>query len=276
MKLIYLVVALFVTILSPVQAYAFDESVNFQPGLSLWNDAAQLTDLIGAHGSQLCAPIAMTHGMHYLRDVVGFRSLATVKDLDNDGVQDTYKDRIRYFFAACGTDVNTGTHYHEAQACMSQYVQASGYKPWAYIIGPHAINAPLGTPLQTMQHTLTINDVRSYLKQKLMVIMAVGWYDYNPATRAYTRIGGHFFNLYGYDYNAVWGESQISLQAVNSLQNYSARAPAAMSDTLQMTAVPADGTTYPSDARFVITGPGFNFVQKTLVEDIFVVWPLAP
>ena len=269
MKLIYFALALMFT----TPAFAFDESVNYQPSLNLWNDAAQLTDLYGTHGSQLCAPIAMAHGMHYLRDVVGFASLLPVGDLDRDGVNDSYKDRIRYFFAACGTDREIGTHYHEAQACMSSYVQQAGYKPWVYIVGPHAINAPVGTPLSTMQHTLTINDVRNYVKQKLMVLMGVGWYNYNPTTKTYTRIGGHFFNVYGYDYNLAAGETQIQLQAVNSLQNYAGQLPY---DTLQMTAVPADGTTYPSDARFVITGPGFNFVQKTLVEDIFVVWPLAP
>lgn len=272
MKSIYLVLALLIA--SP--AFAFDEQVNYQPGFSLWNDAAQLTDLYGTHGSQLCAPIAITHGMQYLRSNAGFRSLASVKDVDGDGTADTYKDRIRYFFGTCGTDREIGTHYHEAQACMASYIQQSGYKPWVYIVGPHAINAPAGTPLQTMQHVLTINDVRNYVKQKTMVLMGVGWYNYNPTTRTYTRIGGHFFNVYGYNYDNAWGESQIQLQAVNSLQNYTGRLPGLMYDTLQMTAVPNDGTTYPAEARFVLTGPGFNFVQKTLVEDIFVVWPVAP
>lgn len=271
--LVLLLVSLFAF---AVPAFAFDESVNFQPGLNLFGEASQLTDLVSAHGSQLCAPIAMVHGMHYLRDVVGFASLLPVGDQGGDGVADTYKDRIRYFFKTCGTDINQGTHYHEAQACMTSYVQQAGYKAWSYIVGPHAINTPPGTPLSTVQHVVTVNDVHTYLKQKLMVIMGVGWYDYNPATRTYTRIGGHFFNLYGYDYNSAWGEGRITLKAVNSLVDYSSRLPGLMFDSLEMTAKPLDGTTYPSETNFVITGPGFNFVQKTLVEDLFVVWPLAP
>jgi len=272
MKSICLVLALLVA----TPAFAFDEEVNYQPGISLWDDAAQLTDLYGDHGSQLCAPIAITHGMHYLHDVVGFSSLAPIGDLDNDGVIDTNKDRIRYFFATCKTDRNVGTYYHEAQSCMASYIQQSGYKPWVYMVGPHAVDAPDGTPLQTMQHVLTINDIRNYVKQKTMVLMGVGWYDYDAATGTYKRIGGHFINVYGYSYDNAWGESQIQLQVVNSLQNYTNLAPSLMYDTVQMTAVPNDGTTYPSETRFVLTGPGFNFTQKTLVEDIFVAWPVAP
>jgi hypothetical protein len=272
MKMICLLLVLSVS----TSAFAFDESVNYQPGLNLFTDASQLTDLISTHGSQLCAPVAMTHGMHYLRDVVGFASLLPVGDRDGDGVSDTSKDRIRYFAQACGTDIDQGTHYHEAQACMAAYIEQAGYKSWSYIVGPHAINAPPGTPLATMQHVVTINDVHTYVKQKLMVLMGVGWYNYNPATHTYTRIGGHFFNVYGYDYNNAWGEGHITLKAVNSLVDYSGRIPGMMFDSLEMTAVPADGTTYPSETQFVITGPGFNFVQKTLVEDLFVVWPLAP
>jgi hypothetical protein len=254
-------------------ALAFDESFNFQPGLNLFNEAAQLTDLMGTHGSQLCSPISITHGMQYLRANVGFSSLAPVADLDGDGTIDTYKDRIRYFFATCGTDRETGTHYQQTETCMADYIRASGYKPWVYMVGPHAVDAPENVPLSTMQHPVSINDVRSYLKQKLMVIMAVGWYDFDPATNSYKRIGGHFFNLYGYNWDNAWGESQMQLIAVNSLQSYNAVVPY---DLVQMTAVPADGTTYPSETKFIITGPGFYFTQKTLVEDIFVAWPLAP
>jgi hypothetical protein len=266
-------VALFT--LQAFAAQAFDESINFQPGLNLYGEAATLTDLISPHGSQLCAPISITHGMTYLKYGAGYTSLATVPDMDHDGQADTYRDKIRYFFQACGSDVNSGTHYHEAEACMRSYVQQSGYNAWAYIVGPHAIDAPAGSTLPDFQHNVRIEDVRAYLSHRLMVVMGVGWYDYNPATRTYTRIGGHFFNLYGYDYSAAWGEDHITLKAVNSLVDYTGRARENMYDSLEMTAVPNDGTQYPSETGFILTGPGFNFVQKTLVEDLFVVLPLA-
>lgn len=117
---------------------------------------------------------------------------------------------LRYFFQTCGSDINSGTHYHEAEACMRNYVQSSGYNAWAYIVGPHAIDAPAG-----------------------------------------------------------------STKSVNNLVDYTGRASGNMFDSIEMTAVPSDGTQYPSESNFIITGPGFNFVQKTMVEDLFVVLPMA-
>jgi hypothetical protein len=212
--------------------------------------------------------------MQYLKETVGFHSLSPVKDLDSNRAPDTFKDRIRYFYGKCGTDKERGTHYHQTQTCMADYVRQSGYKPWVYIVGPHAINSPPSVPLSYMRHALMANDVRNYVKQRLMVIMAVGWYEFDPATKTYKRIGGHFFNVYGYNWEKAWGDSKLELVAVNSLQNYAASS--APFDLVQMTAVPADGTTYPSETKYVLTGPGFAFTQKTLVEDLFIVWPLAP
>ncbi len=271
-----LVHVIFLLVFASATAFAFDESINFQPGLNLFNEASQLTDLIGPRGSELCAPISITHGMTYLKYSVGFSSLATVPDMDHDGVADTYRDKIRYFFATCKSDINNGTHYHEAEACMRQYIEQSGYKSYVYIVGPHAIDAPPGVALPTMQHTLTVQDVRTYVGHRLMVLMGVGWYNYNATTNTYTRIGGHYFNVYGYDYNNAWGEQQLTLKVVNSLVNYSGRDAGSMFDSVQMTAVPHDGTMYPTETAFAITGDGFNFQQKSLVEDIFVALPLAP
>jgi hypothetical protein len=260
-------------LLTSASAYSFDESVNFQPGVNLYYDASSLTDLISAHGTQLCVPISITHGMTYLKYDAGFSSLAPIPDIDNDGQADTYKDKIRYFFKTCQTDINGGTHYHEAQACMQSYIQQSGYKAWSYIVGPHAINAPAGSPLNSFQHNVRIEDVRAYVGHGLIVLMGVGWYQFNAVSNSYTRIGGHFFNVYGYDYMKAWGESHMTLKVVNSLVNYGDRDRTQMFDSVEMTAVPNDGTHYPTETPFEITGPGFNFTQKTLVEDIFVVQP---
>ncbi|MBC7692855.1 MAG: hypothetical protein H7222_13925 [Methylotenera sp.] len=270
------ILVLAIPLLASHAAHAFDESINFQPGLNLYTEVEQMTDLFGAHGSQLCGPVSITHGMTYLKYGVGFKSLAEVKDLDHDGKADTYRDKIRYFFSACNTDRNTGTHYQDVQNCMQSYVEQSGYKAYSYMVGPHAINSPEGVPLETMKHVLTVKDVRTYVGARVLVLMGVGWYDYNATTRTYTRIGGHFFNVYGYDYDTAWGESHITLKAVNSLVNYAGRARQDMYDSVEMSALPQDGSTYPVETQFVLTGPGFSFTQKTLVEDLFFVLPTAP
>jgi hypothetical protein len=241
--------------------------------LNLYNEAAQLKDLFGTHGSQLCAPIAITHGMTYLKYPAGFSRLATIPDMDNDRVNDTYRDKIRYFFQACHTDKEEGTLYRSAVACMKDYVQQSGYNPYSYLVGPHSIEAPPGMPLDTMQHVLRIDDFRTYVGHKLLVLLGVGWYEYNANTRSYTRTGGHFVNLYGYDYSYAWGDRQMILKIVNSWVNYSGRSRENMFDNVTMTHVPADGTTYPAEVAYELRGEGFNFAQRAFVEDLFVVLP---
>jgi hypothetical protein len=253
---------------------SFDESINFQPGLNLYNEAAQLTDLFGAQGSELCAPIAITHGFTYLKYIAGFGQLATVPDIDHDGTADSYRDKIRYFFGTCQTDRNDGTHYQQAIDCMKQYVVASGYNPYVYMVGAHANTSPPGVPLQTMQHVANVTDVRTYVGNRLMVLMGVGWYSFDAATQSWTRQGGHFFNVYGYDYTNALGEAQINLKVVNSWIDYSNRPAAQMFDTVTMTRIqPQAGVTYPAEVAYVLDGPGFQFAQKAFVEDLFVALP---
>src|ERR1044072_4232212 len=100
----------------------FDESVNFQPGLNLYPEAAQLTDLIGTKGSQLCAPNSFTHLSYYLRAAhPSHFQLAAVPDMDNDGTADTFKDQIRSFFNFCSTDREDGTLYQTGLECVRTY-----------------------------------------------------------------------------------------------------------------------------------------------------------
>ena len=130
----------------------YDESINFQPGLNLYNESAQLTDLFGTKGSQLCAPNSITHAVTFLKYArnPAFPKLMTAPDMDNDGSADTYKDKIRYFFQNCQTDREVGTYYHQAITCMKDYVAESGYTSFTFMIGPHAKDAPIGYQIPVM------------------------------------------------------------------------------------------------------------------------------
>lgn len=262
--------------LAATPAVAYDESLNFHPQLNLYNEAAALTDLFGTHGSQLCAPVAITHGITYIRYPAGYSSLMAVPDMDRDGTADTYRDKMRYFFQTCGTDKENGTLYRSAIRCIREYVEKSGYKSYVYMVGAHANEAPPGVNLPVMQHVLNVEDIRTYVGHRLMVLMGVGWYAYNPTTKTYTRQGGHFFNVYGYDWMRSWGQGKIVIKAVNSWVNYTGRQPAQMYDDVEMVKLPNDGTQYPVETGYELHGNGFNFQQKALVEDIFVALPLAP
>jgi hypothetical protein len=47
-----------------------------------------------------------------------------------------------------------------------------------------------------------------------------------------------------------------------------------MFDTIQMTKITPDGTNYPPETAYQLSGTGFDFTQKALVEDIFVALPI--
>lgn len=256
----------------------FDESVNFQPGLNLYNDAAQLTDLFGTKGSQLCAPNSITHAVTFLKYSrnPNFANLMSAPDMDQDGTADTYKDKIRYFFQACQTDRENGTYYQQAIECMKKYVSDSGYTSFTFMIGPHSKEAPAGYRIEDVKRTITTSDLRYYVANQVPVIMGIGWYKFNTTTQTYERTGGHFFNIYGYDYNAAFGDDKMILKVVNSWINYTGRERANMFDDVTMTRVTGLPTYYPDQVVYELSGPGFIFNEyKALVEDLFIMFPVA-
>jgi hypothetical protein len=260
----------------PPVAGTYEEELLFQPGINLYRIAGALTDLFGTKGSQLCAPVSITHGFAYLKQFPDYGNLQNVGDRDGDGSSDSYSDRIRYFFDICGTDREIGTRYHQAIGCMRRYIEDSGYASYAYIFGPHSPEAPPGQPIESTRHLLSVDDIRASVGNRLLVLMGIGWYRYDEASATYLREGGHFFNLYGYDYETAWGQERIRLKVVNSWSSYEGRAPEESFDVAEMTRLPRDGTGYPAETAYELRGTGFDFAtHRALVEDIFVALPLT-
>ncbi len=245
----------------------FDESINFQPGLDLYSEAATLTDLYGTKGSQLCAPNALTHLTNFLKYAhnPAFEKLLSVPDVDQDGTANTYRDQIRHFFNICGTDRETGTFYQSALECMKTFIVSSGYTPWTYMIGAHSKDG------ESTLTAVTPDVLRYYLANQVGVVMMIGWYQKN-ASNEYVRTAGHFFNLYGYDYDKAWGSEKIVLKSVNSWINYQGRARTQMFDDISMEKI----ETGIPNIQYEIKGPGFDFTEyKAFVDDILVVLPVA-
>lgn len=253
-----------------------DESINFQPGINLHPEGAKLTDLFGSKGNQLCAPTAITNAINFLKYKrnPAFPNLARIADMDNDGVEDTYGDQIRYFFQTCQTDREAGTYYQQAIGCMKDFMTVSGYKPWAYIIGPHAQEAPPGYDISSVKVPLAVDYIRYYVANQAAVLMGVGWYKFNNATNMFERVGGHFFNIYGYDYDLAWQQDKVILKAVNSWIDYTGRSAQNMYDNVAMNKI-TDTSNYPDGLAYTLSGPGFDFTEfKAVAEDIFVMLPI--
>lgn len=253
--------------------WAFDESINYQPGINLYSEVAQMRDLWGTKGSELCAPNSLTNAFVYLKWQYQpkYSELASIPDEDGDGVEGSYRDYIRYFFDLCHTDREKGTLYRDALSCMKDYITLSGYTPWAFMLGPDSQEAPQGHVLGDVKRMLRISDVRYYTKARLPVIMMVGWYKFNGT--GYERTGGHFFNVYGDDYDNAWGEEKIVLKVVNSAQDYTGRDRSQMYDDVTM----ARFNLWPGNPQvYELNGPGFNYTNyKALVEDILIMIPIA-
>jgi hypothetical protein len=256
----------------------YDEGIFFAPPFNMSKVDFELTDLLADNGtSQLCLPMAATHAFEFLKNyrTPNFPNLPFVADMDADGVQDTFKDRVRYFFQACSTDRNEGTRYRQAIACMDQFIKLSPYQSWTYMIGPHSVNAPADTPLDSVQHVLRLSDIKYYVYHQAAVLMGIGWYKFNPATQIYERSGGHFFNLYGYAAMADWGEDQSDLFVVNSWIDYRNRPADQQFDTVKISRINyLNPQAVPAEVAYELAGEGFDFAEyKAFVEDIFVAFP---
>ncbi|HYF55183.1 MAG TPA: hypothetical protein VEA41_13070 [Salinarimonas sp.] len=254
------------------------EDILFQPGINLYGDAGAgaLKDLSGSKGSQLCLPIALTHGFAYLRGSAGFPRLARYRDLDRDGAADTPRDGIRHFFQACKTDREVGTYYSEVAGCMRAYMAESGYRPWAYQISPWATEAPPAYHLASVRRVVDVDEVRHHVGARYLVVLAVGFYSFDASTKTFQREAGHFVNLYGYRHAQAWGAERIVLRIVNNWVDYGNRPPGRMYDEIAMERIrPRDGTTFPREAAYELTGPALSWSgYKTMVEGLFVALPL--
>lgn len=254
------------------------EGIHFQPGLNLFQEVATLTDLMGPQGSELCGPIAVTHAFNFLKytRTPPFPKLLPFPDMDHDGVANTYRDQIRFFFQTCKTDRAEGTHYRDLVSCMRDYQSQSGLGTWAFMIGPDASETPPGAVLSDVQHPIDLSDIRYFVGAQAAVIMGVGWYRFDPSTQTYTRAGGHLFNVYGYDYRPENGATEISLDVVNSWVDYQNRPREQMFDQVTMKALPSDGSQYPAGAKYRVIGTGFQFNEQAFVEDLMVSYPVNP
>jgi hypothetical protein len=142
------------------------------------------------------------------------------------------------------------------------------------MLGPHSLSSLPDVSNETLKRAITLNDLRYYLSNQVAVIGTVGWYKLNGATGKYERSGGHFFNIYGYDYSADWGTEKILLKVVNPWVDYGSRAEKEMFDDVWMTILPASRDIYPENINYELKGPGFIFTDyKALVEDVFVIHP---
>ena len=257
-----------------VPGKSFDESFNFQPGLDFYQEATELKDLSGLNGNELCWPTALTHRIMYQRELRKnpFPKLLLSGDLNHDGKVD-FLDQIRYFAEPqnCNTQKDSGTSIENALSCTRNYYKDSGYQPWVYIIGAHAEDWPKDAAKKDFVRPVNVSDLRKYLSSDLGVIMLIGWYEEDRKEKTWKWSGGHFFNVYGYDYDESWEEDRILLKIVNPDVDYKKRSASQMFDSIEMSKfVKKPEFNYPAGLSYKLHGLGFGGKSSAFVEDIIV------
>lgn len=173
---------------------------------------------------------------------------------------------VRKFAELCHTSSTGGTSQRAKVPCIERYLESSGYHGQAFVIGLSAKGSP-SSP--------SIADFRKYLKADYGVILHVGWFKFDPRLRAWRESGSHSLNAYGFDYDHRWGDEKILLKVANPGVNYLARKDKSFFDTVTLSQLKRKpGVKYPSQAKWVVRGPGFaNSKRLPILEDVFVFSP---
>lgn len=262
--------------------YLFDESVNFEPGFSVFQGDSKLSDLFSSSGqSNLCVPTTIANIMAF-QTMWRKPNFPDLKLVQTPG-QGDYTEQVRYFAELCKTDVNYGTNMVSALQCIRQFYEDSGYKNgWAYGIGYVSDSDATSKAHWGGHKDLMIADLRYYLSHQVGVLMDVQWDSYDGSGNSWTTDDtGHAFWLAGYDYDKNpgddWGEDQIMLDIVNPDIDYSANTIQNRYDPVLMTRFQrAPGVRYPTGSNYVVEGVGFRGVLKRgFVKSVLVFLPEA-
>ena len=266
------------TIAAPIEpktdAEVFDESVIFSPNFAVNQNDPALSDLFTSAGvSNLCFPTSLAEVLIYL---YGYHSPA-YSNLRLAGLSQNRNGidpnaLVRQLAGACRTDRTNGTDSLDAIRCAVQVLSESGYGIGnTQLISPFNVDATL--PI--VHRDVTIQDIRNSLKAGIPLLLEAGWFVFEPNSRTWQRNNGHYVSVFGYDYDASWGENQIQLKVINPETNYVSTRKGALWDTVTLIRVsPQPGVTYPADRPFILTGSGFGGItERAFVGMILTVAP---
>ncbi len=250
----------------------FSESKMIAPGFAVYQGDSKLSDLFGTKGnSSLCWPTTMANAMAYYR--LWSPDPNFNLPLVEDPLNGDYTLQVREFAKECKTNAETGTLVVDAEACLKAYLASSGIQnPFAYVVGPSAVDAPPGQPLRNFNRPITIQDIRSNIYWGTGVFLHADYYKYDANHKSWVYSTGHYVWVVGYDYDTSWGDDHILLKIVNPNVDYSSRAPNARWDNVTMMKIPhKPGVIYPQNQNYVLDGFGFKGIDtRGFVKNLFL------
>lgn len=247
---------------SQTDVAVFDESVLFTPNFGINQNDPALADLFDKNdGSNLCFPTALAESLAAML-AYGQSWLSRLKlaALSNDGHRLDANALVRELAADCHTDLHSGTNEKDALQCVLDLWTKSGYG-----IGGTQLITPFETnpAAPIVAREVALADLRGALKKKRPAILEVAWFSFDPVTKQWTRTGGHYFSVFGYNWNRTWGEDHIQLKIINPETNYGSSRAFSQWDTITLERIAQQpGVHYPAHRSFTAWGAGFGGVSK--------------
>jgi len=143
-------------------------------------------------GNQYCAPVAVSNSFMWLADR-GFDNL--VKNLTARKEAQAEVARILGTWRYMGTSLENGTGTTKLTNGVSRYIEHRGYQyrrleyqGWRK--HPGRFRTGVAVP--------ELGWIKNGLIGNSAVWLNIGWYEYNPSTDKYRRIGGHWVTLVGF------------------------------------------------------------------------------
>lgn len=211
------------------------------PPLSAFQPVSQkdpsLSDLFSVHRkSELCGPIVLANILKHQK--TRYSRLA---------VRGSTEDLVRKLFVRCRTHREGGTRLRDLISCTQKFYQDSGYQfPMIKIIGPDRFFNPNDASLVKK---VTFRDITEQLRRGYSVILEIGWYKLDIATKSWYQAGGHYVWVVGY--------SNRKLRIVNPEIDYSkSQKPY---DEIEWLAQPSDPSIQnPPGSNYFLRGRGFD------------------
>jgi len=276
----------------------FDRSLNLAPPYGIDQNDPGTWDLWGDYDSDLCFPASLANALIYESTYAPKPApeLALV-GMDPAHSRVNVTTLLRYLTINCNTKAGWGTDIWDAGKCILDYYAATGFhKP--KVVG-YMATAPGDTYYEVpdkayyekggkwVNQAPTPSVIRKALDAGMTLLLSTDWFwpptDDKKPDRRWARGIGHYFNVYGYDYDKNWKNEKIILKVSNPDGDYSGvpnGSPVFDSVTLRRLD-PSTGygknpppLEYPSKRYYVIEGPGFSYPgQFAFLDSMFVMSP---
>jgi hypothetical protein len=148
-------------------------------------------------GTQYCGPVATSNPLMWLDDHGYDEIIANTADRNED-----QHDLIESLGSSTYMDTSTdsGTSPYMLLLGLDNYLRDAGYSGYSLLYQGWRNVLP---EYQTGVETVDLQWVKREVEGNTAVILNVGWYLYDAGTDTYTRDGGHWVTLVGYNHDGT-------------------------------------------------------------------------